>query len=95
MLARRGTEFMFDPASQKSYGQLRIDYVIGNPNLPMTINLSKRMITSGRTHLYGSIHISMRNAVTVHNYLKRYKNTLLDGILVWVTMQAEKDNDGK
>ena len=36
---------------------------------------------------------STRKAITVHKYLKRYKNTL-DGILVWIAMQAEKDNDG-
>ena len=70
---------------------VKLDYVTGNPNLPMTMNLAtgNSMIISARTHLYDSIQISSRKAVTVHKYLKKYKNTL-DGILVWVAMQAER-----
>ena len=84
---------MFDETFQKTYCNFGLDYVTGNPNLPMTMNLTKSMIINARTHLYGSIQISTWTAITVHKYLKRYKNTL-DGILVWVAMQAEKDNDG-
>ena len=83
---------MFDPTFQKTHCEFSLAYVTGNPNLPMTMNLTKSMIINARTHLYGSIQISTRKVITVHKYLKRYKNTL-DGILVWIAMQAEKDND--
>ena len=65
--------FMFDETFQKTYCNFGLDYVTGNPNLPMTMNLTKSMIINARTHLYGSIQISTRKAITVHKYLKRYK----------------------
>ena len=68
--------FLFDPTCEKTYSQLGIDYVTGNPNLPMTMNLTTSMVISTSTHLCGSIQISTRKAVTVHKYLKSYKNTL-------------------
>ena len=85
--------FMFDPNFQKIYCTFGIQHTVNNPNLPMTMDMSTSMIISARTHLYGSIQISTRKAITVHKYLKRYKNTL-DGILVWIAIQTEKDNDG-
>ena len=84
---------MFDETFQKTYCDFGLDYVTGNPNLPMTMNLTKSMIISARTHLYASIQNSTGKAITVYKYLKRCKNAL-DGILVWVATQAEQDNDG-
>ena len=85
--------FMFDPNFQKIYFTFGIEDTVNNPNLPMTMDMTTSMIINARTHLYGSIQISTRKAITVHKYLKRYKNTL-DGILVWIAIQTEKDNDG-
>ena len=43
--------FMFDETFQKTYFNFGLDYVTGNPNLPMTMNLTKSMIINARTHL--------------------------------------------
>ena len=84
---------MFDPSFEKLYCGLGVDRVIGHPSLPLAMNLTKTMLIDAREHLFGSIQISTKKAITVHKYLNKYKDTL-DGILVWIALLKEKDNGG-
>ena len=81
--------FMFDPNFQKLYCQLGVDKVVGHPSLQLSMNLTKTMLIEAREHLFGSIQISTKKAITVHKYLNKYKDTL-DGILVWIALLKEK-----
>ena len=85
--------FMFDPNFQKLYCQLGVDKIVGHPSLQLSMNLTKTMLIEAREHLFGSIQISTKKAITVHKYLNKYKDTL-DGILVWIALLKEKDNGG-
>ena len=84
---------MFDLSFQELHCELGIDRVIDHPSLHLAMNLTKTMLIDAREHLFGSIQISTKKAITVHKYLNKYKDTL-DGILVWIALLQEKDNGG-
>ena len=84
--------FMFNPKFQKLYVKLGSDCV-DHQEMPMTINCTKAMIIQASNHLFGVIQVTTRKASTVKLYLDKYRATL-DGILVWVRILREKDNDG-
>ena len=65
----------------------------GHKDMPMSINCTKAMITQGSNHLFGVLQVSTRKASTVKLYLDKYRKTL-DGILVWIRILKDKDNDG-
>ena len=90
---QNNASFLFNPSFQSLYCEFGLDRVIGHPDLPISLNLTRDMLISARQHLFGSIQISTRKSVTIHKYLNKYRDTL-DGILVWVSLVREKDNDG-
>ena len=57
---------MFDPNFQKLYCQLGVDKIVGHPSLQLPMNLTKTMLIEASEHLFGSIQISTKKAITVH-----------------------------
>ena len=90
---QNNASFLFNPTFQSLYCEFGLNGVIGHPDLPISINLTRDMLNSARQHLFGSIQISTRKTAIVHEYLNKYQDTL-DGILVWISLAKEKDNDG-
>ena len=56
---------MFDPSFQKLYCELGVDRAIGHPSLHLSMNLTKTKLIEAQEHLFGSIQISTKKAITV------------------------------
>ena len=91
--SQQNSSYMFDEEFHALYQLYNLDVLKERALYKLYPFLTENIIRQGRSHLFGAIMTSCRNSNTVIKFLNKHKKTR-DGIMVWIELVENQDNDG-